>query len=151
MQGAVCLLIFNFLFISCENEPKLPTPDEAKTAVMEKITMGAEKWSKGEPMGYVESASKDIVWVDGLGATKPVVGSEALKNYMESFRGQIPAHKFKLLDPIFQVYNDIVIVTYQYQGTFDGEPANPWRITSVYKYINGDWLSVHENWSEVKQ
>jgi len=131
---------------------ELPTADEAKTAVMEKITMAAEKWSKGEPMAYVESAAKDIVWLDDLGALKPISGSEALKKYLESFRGQIPMHKFELLDPLFQVYNDIVIVTYRYQGILDVEElGNPYQISSVYRYENGDWLSVHENWREVKQ
>ena len=151
IQFTVCLFIVPLFYISCSNVPKLPTADEAKTAVMEKLTMAAEKWSNGEPMGYVECAAKDIVWVDELGAVKPISGSEALKNYLESFRGQVPVHKFKLLDPLFQVYNDIVIVTYRYQGIFDGEPGTPWRITSVYQYENGDWLSVHENWREEKQ
>jgi hypothetical protein len=151
LQSTVYLLIIPFVIISCTNEPKMPTADEAKAAVMKKLTMAAEKWSTGEPMGYVESAADDIVWADELGAVKPIIGSENLKKYLESFRGQIPAHEFKLVDPIFQVYNDIVIVTYRYQGIFDGVPANPWQITSVYRYINGDWLSVLENWREVKQ
>lgn len=151
MQCTVGLLILHLFFISCTNEPKIPTADEAKTAVMEKITMAAEKWSNGDPMGYVECAAKDIVWLDDLGASKPVSGSDSLKKYLETFRGQIPTHKFELLDPFFQVYGDIVIVTYRYQGILDGEPLNPWKITSVYRYVNGDWLSVHENWSEVKQ
>ena len=160
MQYTVCLLIFQLFFISCINESELPTNDEAKAAVMEKITMAAEKWSQGEPMGYVECAAKDIVWLDELGALKPIIGSEALKKYLEPFRGQVPTHKFELLDPLFQVYDGIVIVTYRYQGIFDeeiieelldGEPAKPWKVTSVYRYVNDDWLSVHENWSEVKQ
>lgn len=152
MQSIVCFLIFHFFFVSCTNEPELPTADEAKAAVMKKITMAAEKWSKGEPMGYVECAAKDIVWLDDLGALKPISGSQALKKYLESFRGQVPSHKFELLDPLFQVYNGIVIVTYRYQGIFDGEESvNPYQITSVYRYENGDWLSVHENWGEVKQ
>ncbi len=70
MQYTVSLLIFHLFFVSCTNEPELPTTDEAKTAVMEKITMAAEKWSQGEPMGYVDCAAKDIVWLDELGAFK---------------------------------------------------------------------------------
>lgn len=151
MHCTVFLLLSHFFFVSCTNEPELPSADEAEAAVMEKITMAAEKWSKGDPMGYVECAAKDIVWLDELGALKPISGSEALKQYLEPYRGQIPAHKFELLDPLFQVFDDIVIVTYRYQGIFDGEPANPWKVTSVYRYVNGDWLSVHENWTEIKQ
>jgi len=151
VQYAVCSLLFLHFFVSCTNEPKLPTTNEAKAAVMEKITTAAEKWSTGEPLGYVECAAKDIVWLDELDAQKPISGSETLKEYLESFRGKIPSHNFKLLDPIFQVYNDIVIVTYRYQGIFEGEAGDPWKVTSVYKYENNDWLSVHENWSEVKE
>ncbi len=151
IQYTIFLLVIHSFSVSFTNEPKLPTSDEAKAAVMEKITMASEKWSKGDPTGYVECAAKDIVWVDELGATNPVSGYEALKKYLESFKEQIPAHKFELLDPLFQVYNDIVIVTYRYQGIFEGEPANPWRITSVYRYVNDDWFSVHENWREEKQ
>ena len=29
--------------------------------------------------------------------------------------------------------------------------VNPWKATSVYRYKDGDWLSVHENWSLIKQ
>ena len=150
MQGAVCILTFHLFFVSCTNEPELPGVDEAKAAVIEKITMAAEKWSSGEPLGYVECAAKDIIWVDELGGFKQIIGSEALKKYLEPFRGQVPTHKFELLDTVFQVYNDIVIVNYRYQGIFDEEPANPWKVTSVYRYINSDWFSVHENWSEIK-
>ncbi len=151
LRYAVCLLMFHFFFVSCTNESELPTANEAKTAVMEKLKMAAVKWSQGEPMGYLECAANDIVWVDELGAINPIIGSEALKKYLESFRGQIPTHKFELLDTLFQVYNDIVIVNYHYQGIFDGVPAAPWKITSVYRYENGDWLSVLENWAVLKQ
>lgn len=43
-----------------------------------------------------------------------------------------------------------VIVSYHYQGTFEGVPQAPWKVTSVYRYSDGDWLSVHENWTEVE-
>ncbi len=45
----------------------------------------------------------------------------------------------------------MVVVSYRYQGTFEGEAGAPWKVTSVYRYADGDWLSVHENWTEVKQ
>jgi hypothetical protein len=147
----VYLWSFLFIFISCTNEPAMPTAEEAKAVVMEKITLAAEKWSKGEPTGYADCAAKDIVWLDELDALKPISGSAALKKYLANFKGQIPAHEFELLDPLFQVYDDIVIVTYRYQGIFEGEPGEPWKVTSVYRYIDGDWFSVHENWSEVKE
>jgi len=139
------------ILLSCTPKVVGPTPDEAKIAVMEQITKAAEQWSTGNPLGYVDCAASDIVWIDVLGAQEPVIGSEALRNYLGTFKDQVPHHKFELLDPIFQVYDDIVIVTYRYLGTFEGVPGDPWKITSVYRFVNGEWLSVHENWSEVKE
>jgi len=147
-------LAFIFLFglmASCANQPKLPTPEEAKTVVWTKITAAAEKWSQGDPLGYWKCAAQDIVWIDELGAQKPLQGAEPLKAYLESFNGQVPHHEFKLIEPIFQVYDDIVIVTYRYLGIFNGDPGTPWKVTSVYRYIDGDWWSEHENWTEVKE
>lgn len=146
-----CLLLFAFLIYSCSTEPKLPTYDEAKIVIWDKITMAAEKWSSGEPLGYAECASKDIVWIDDLAAQKPVIGSDPLKEYLGSFKGKVPNHKFRLTDSFFQFYDDIVIVTYRYQGILEGEALPPWKVTSVYKYENGDWWSVHENWSTVEK
>lgn len=129
----------------------LPSVEEAKTSVLKKISMAAEKWSKGNTMGYVECASDDIVWIDELGAQKPVIGIENLKAYLKGFMGQIPAHDFKLTGHLFQVFEDMVIVSYRYQAIFDGESADPWKVSSVYRYEAGDWRSVHENWTEVKK
>jgi len=151
MQSTVLVLILSLFIISCKNKPEPPTVDEAKAAIMEKIKMANDKWSSGDPMGFLEYAAQDIIWIDDIGAQKSVSGYEALGKYLETLKGQIPPHKYELLDPVFQSYGDIVIVNYRYQGIFDGVPADPWKATSVYRYQDGDWLSVHENWSEIKQ
>ncbi len=129
----------------------MPTQDEAQTAIWQKITAANDKWAAGDPMGFTECAAPDIIWSDDLGAQNRVIGYEALNSYLEAFKGQIPAHQHVLIDPVFQFYDDVVVVSYRYQGTFEGEAAAPWKVTSVYRYADGDWLSVHENWTEVKQ
>lgn len=151
LQLLACLIIINLFLVSCTNKVELPNSEEAKASVLEKITLAANKWSNGDSMGYFECAAEDIIWIDDLGPSVTIIGSEALKNHLQPFNGKIPKHEFKLSEPVFQVYNDIAIVTYQYQGIFEGEPATPWKVSSVYKYDNGDWLSVHENWTEVKE
>lgn len=130
---------------------EVPTADEAKRVVMDKIKKAAERWSKGDTMGYVECAAEDIVWVDELGAQKPVIGIEKLRTYLSGFKGKVPAHEFKLSGHYFQVYDNMVVVSYRYQGILDGQPLPPWKVSSVYRYINGDWVSVHENWTKVKE
>jgi hypothetical protein len=154
-KNPVFLFLLALFLVSCTSEPpamesSLPSEEEAIEVVMEKIEMAAEKWSTGDPMGYVEVAAPDITWSDDLAAPVPISTKEALKVYLEGFRGQIPPHKFELSEFTYQFYEDIIIVTYHYQGTFDEVKAPPWKVTSVYRFENGDWLSVHENWTNVK-
>ncbi len=151
IYSVILILILPMLLITCKNEPVLPTQDEAKAAVWEKIQMANDKWAAGDPMGFIECAAKDIIWSDDLGAQNRVIGYDALITYLEGFKGQIPPHQKELIEPVFQFYDDIVVVSYRYQGTFEGEePVAPWKITSVYRYADGQWLSVHENWTVVK-
>jgi len=151
IYGAVLVLVVPLLLLTCKNEQAVPTQDEARAAIWEKITTANDKWAAGDPMGFTECAAPDIIWSDDLGAQNRVTGYEALKTYLEAFVGQIPPHQHELIDPVFQYYDDMVIVSYRYQGTFEGEAAAPWKVTSVYRYADGDWLSVHENWTEVIQ
>ena len=151
IYGVVLIITLPLLFPACNNEPAVPTQDEARTAIWQKITAANEKWAAGDPMGFVECAAPDIIWSDDLGAQNRVIGYEELNSYLEAFKGQIPPHQHVLIDPVFQFFDDVVVVSYRYQGTFEGEDAAPWKVTSVYRYADGDWLSVHENWTEVKQ
>ena len=149
--STVLILVVPLLLISCMNEQALPTQDEARAVIWGKITAANDKWAAGDPMGFTECAAPDIIWSDDLGAQNRVTGYEGLRTYLEAFKGQIPPHKHVLIDPVFQFYDDIVIISYRYQGTFEEEAGAPWKVTSVYRYEDGDWLSVHENWTEVKQ
>ena len=145
---AFALLLFLF---ACTNAPELPTEDEAIAAIMEKIEKANDAWSNGDPMGFLENAAQDITWMDDLMAPTPVNGYEALEAYLANFKGMIPAHEMQLSDFLFQFYDDIVIVTYHYQGELDGNLLPKWKVTSVFRYADGNWLSVHENWTEVDE
>lgn len=151
LRNTIHLMLPLFLLVSCSNQSDLPTADEAKSAVMEKITIAADKWSQGDPMGYFDYAADDIVWTDEIQAKKPIIGADVLKSYLEPFKGEIPVHKAEISETIFQVYDDIVIVSYQFQSIFEDGPTDPWKITGVFRYIDGDWKSVHENWTLVEQ
>lgn len=144
------ILFLSLSLFSCTSEPELPTAEEAKAAVWEKIQYANDKWEAGDPTGFMDIVAEDVIWVDDLGAMIPINGKEALVKYIEPYIGQIPPHTKELLNPMFQFFGEIVIVNYRYLGTFDGVAGTPWKITSVFRYADGDWLSVHENWSEVE-
>ena len=148
--GLIC-----FIMIACNSgcpeneETKIPPQEEAKTSILEKIKTANEKWAAGNPLGFVECAAEDIVWMDDLAAQLPVSGKENLQAYLENFVGQIPPHQHELSDMAFRFYDDVVIITYRYTASINGETADPWKVTSVYKYMDGGWWSIHENWSLV--
>jgi hypothetical protein len=148
---AIFFLLTSLFIVSCTNQPVAPTPEEAGAAIWKKIEIAGERWASGDPMGYIECAADDISWMDDLAAFKPVVGKDALTAYLEGFKGKIPPHKHELQEKMFQFYEDIVVVTYRYQGVFDTVAAPPWKVSSVYRYVDDDWLSVHENWTLVEQ
>jgi ketosteroid isomerase-like protein len=150
ITGLISCVIISCTVNSPDNkELKIPTQEDSKTAIKEKIELANEKWASGDPLGFVECAADDITWIDDLGAQLPVSGKEALQAYLENFKGQIPPHEHELSDMAFQFYDDMVIISYRYNGTFDGEPADPWKVSSVYQYSKDGWYSVHENWSLV--
>ena len=137
------------LLTTCEGEPPVPTQEEAEAAIIEKIQAANAKWASGDPLEFFNNAADNIVWVDDIGSSKRVIGREALKPYLEAFKGVVPPHKHELYDFYFQHFGDIVIANYYYQGTLKGEKAPPWKAVSIFKYSDGDWSSVHENWTLV--
>lgn len=148
--------IFTAFIFSCTSNPKneemaLPTQEEAMAAIKKKIEVAAEKWASGVTTGYSDYAASDITWMDELEAMIPVNGKDSLKAYLEGFIGRIPAHQHKLSDIAFQNYGDIAIVTYRYTAIIEGVPQDPWKVSAVFRYVDHDWFSVHENWSEVKR
>ena len=56
------LSVFSILFlslslVSCTSEPVLPTAEEAKAAVMEKINLANDRWASGDPCRVLPCAN----------------------------------------------------------------------------------------------
>ncbi len=146
--SVLIIALLPLLFTTCTCESEVPTEEEATTAVMEKIQAANEGWASGNPMIFFENAAEDVVWIDDIGPSKRLVGRDALKTYLEGLKGVVPSHNHELFDFKFQFYEDIVIASYYYQGIIEGVKAPPWKAVSIFKYSDGDWFSVHENWTE---
>lgn len=152
MKNASTLFMFIFLLLtSCENKPVLPSEDEAIAVIKEKVEIAAERWASADVTGYLVMVDEDVTYMDDIDSPELLIGKENFKAYSEKLVVNLPPHKPILSDFHWQFYGDIVILTYRYQGDFDGQLAPPWKITSVFRYANEDWLSVHENWSLVKE
>ena len=146
----LAFLVLPCLLAACSSGPVLPTEEEAKAVIKEKLSTAAERWANSDPKGYVEMGAPDQTYMDDIAASELLIGSESILAYMENLIGNVPVHKAELSHFHWQFFDDIIVVTYWYTGIFDGEPANPWKVTSVWRYLDDDWLSVHENRTLVK-
>lgn len=146
----LCILVISllpFMFTSCSGDSDVPAEEEAQEAVMKKIQAANAGWASGNTMVFYENAAQNIVWIDDAGPSKRIVGRETLKTYLEGLKGMVPPHKHELYDFNFQFHDNIVIASYYYQGTFEGEKAPPWKAVSIFRYVDGDWFSILEHWT----
>jgi hypothetical protein len=60
-----------------------------------------ERWGNGDPSGFLEITSDDIVYFDPL-LDKRVDGKARLSELYESLRGEINIDSFEMIDPIVQ-------------------------------------------------
>lgn len=119
---------------------------------LEKSAM--ERWRSGDPMGFVEISTEDVLYVDP-GLTKPVLNLEEYRSLMEQIIGKVNYQISEFIQPKVTVAGDAALLTYNYRSTAtnpDGtvKSQNRWNTTEVYFRRNGQWKIVHTHWSFVK-
>jgi ketosteroid isomerase-like protein len=150
LPAYVFIFSLALIFQSCVTEIPGPTAEEAEKAVIGKEKEALDNWSAGNPAGFAIHVADDITYMDDIGASNRMSGIEACNNYLASLEGMIPPHDYEIVNPLVQLYGNIAILTFQYHGSVDGQPGQPWKATSVYNYTDGDWKMVHANWSLIK-
>ena len=151
MKYFIMLVSFLVTMTSCEMKEKPQTQENVKQTILELERQVLDLYSKGNAIGYTNNFANDVTYFDDIAAHNRVDGLEEAKDYFATLEGKVPVHKYELVEPKVQVYNDIAILTMQYHSTMpEGEPGPPWKATSVYHLINGKWQVVHAHWSLVK-
>ena len=111
-----------------------------------------DRWCQGDPLGYPEIQTEDVTYFDDIGAHSRVDGIEAVRGYMSSLKGQLPPHRYEIVDPKVQDYGDVGVLTFHYHVFDQGpDPVARWKATSVYRRVEDDWRIVHAHWSLVKE
>ena len=147
----LCLTTISLMLSACVSEPagEATAPPNAARDIIAQERLGLDQWAAGNPVGYAHSAVEDVTYFDDIGAMTRIEGREAWLEYLATL--PVPPHRYEIVDPVVQVYGDTGILTLQYQGFGDEDEAwPPWRATSVYRYVDGDWRQVHAHWSLIK-
>ncbi|MFC1784724.1 YybH family protein [Candidatus Neomarinimicrobiota bacterium] len=152
MLVAVLMLIPLMLLItSCAKKQSSVTQEEVEQTILAIEHKAMDRWSAdSDPFGFIENFADDGTYFDDLGASTRLDGLEEIKNHLAAFEGSIPPHSYEIVDPKVQVYGDIAIATWHYASNSNGEPDTPWKVTHVYRLINGKWFNEHAHWSLVK-
>ncbi len=129
-----------FSFISVQEKEQIAE----KIITMEKAAL--ERWTHGDPSGYIEIYSKDVVYFDPS-LEKRIDGLEILSEYYEQARGKVYAERFELVNPVVQTDGKMAVLTFNYQS-FNGEIISKWNCTEVYRLEDdGNWKICQSHWS----
>jgi hypothetical protein len=128
------------------------THENDEQAILGQERRALDQWASGNPLGYVDTGADDVTYFDDIGAHGRVDGLEAVRTYFRTLEDKIPPHKYEVVNPRVQVYDDIGILTLRYRPSdADGNALTQWKATSVYRRSATGWRLVHAHWSILKQ
>lgn len=121
-----------------------PEPDDAAIVIaLEQAAL--ERWSNGDPDGFLEIYAEDISYFDPFTETR-LDGIEALQSLYDQFRGQFQIDRFEMIDPRVQFAGDAALLTYRFDSE-GSEGPKQWNTTEVYQWISDEWKIVHSHWA----
>src|SRR5690554_6715490 len=97
------------IFCSCTDNLKDDSKIAEKIIMMEKEAL--ERWNNGDPSGFLELSSLDVVYFDPM-TEKRLDGHEELTLLYESLRGKIQVDSFSMPNPKVQLGKDMAVLTF---------------------------------------
>ena len=162
MKKLTNIWIILFLLSACtvpekdavENNRELEKSSvEIEQLILEKEKDALNSWAEGSVTGYIKHFDDEVTYIDDIGAHNRIDGLPAMRAYAAKLDsiGMISKHRYEVINPKVQVYQDIAIITLQYHPYYpDGMPGTKWKATSVYTLMDNDWKVVHAHWSMLK-
>ncbi|MCK5442935.1 MAG: nuclear transport factor 2 family protein [Maribacter sp.] len=156
MKKLINIWIILFFLCAC-NMPKKNTVGnneelEKSSVEIEQLILEKEKdafnsYAAGSFTGFTKHYDDEVTY---LGARNRIDGLPAMRAYtarLDSI-GAISKHRYEVINPKVQVYQDMAIITLQYHPySSDNTPETKWKATSVYALMDNDWKVVHAHWS----
>jgi ketosteroid isomerase-like protein len=108
-----------------------------------------ERWNAGDPSGFLEISSKDVVYFDP-GLERRLDGHGELTKLYENIRGQIHVDKYEMLNCKVQAGKDMAVLSYNLVSHV-GKNKHQWNCTEVYRLENDNkWRIIQTHWSFAK-
>lgn len=128
----------------------MTTPNTEQSAIattiiaMERAAL--ERWSNGDPSGFIEICADDVVYFDPF-QQRRLNGIEELRALYESIRGQVSISRFELIDPLVQSGSDMAVLTFNYVAEGTNEVTSRWNCTEAFRRTDAGWRIIQTHWS----
>jgi len=108
-----------------------------------------ELWNNGNPDGFIDLSSDDIVYFDPAFNSQPE-GKKALEEYYNSIRGKIKIDFYEMINPVVLLSPEVAVLAYNYEAHRDGMIFKM-NCTEVYSLDSSNqWKIMHTHWSFVQ-
>jgi ketosteroid isomerase-like protein len=120
--------------------------DSIEKTIIEMEKAALKRWNAGDPSGFLDISSRDIVYFDPMTAQR-LDGLERLTELYESVRGRIMVHRFEMINPKVQATDNMAVLTFNLIS-YVGEIGQRWNCTEVYRLEdNEQWRIIQTHWS----
>lgn len=122
--------------------------EDVKAAIIALEKQALELWNSGDPDGFIELSSDDVVYVDPAFEHK-IEGKKALEEYYNTIRGKVKIDLYRMIDPVVRLSSDMAVLMYDYEAHRDGQIFKM-HCTEVYQSdLSDEWKIIHTHWSFV--
>lgn len=122
--------------------------EDIKATIISLEKQALEQWNHGNPDGFIELSSDDVVYFDPALENK-LEGKKALEEYYDRVRGKVKIDLYEMIRPVVLLSSETAVLAYDYEAHRDGQVFRM-HCTEVYKSDSSDrWRIVHTHWSFV--
>lgn len=121
---------------------------DVSATVMAMERAALDRWSKGDPLGFVENSAPDVIVFDPY-LDRKINNRDELAQRYETLSGKIANQGYEVVDPQVQEIGSVAILTYIWViHELDGD--KPMNVTAVYRNDAGRWQIAHAHVSPAK-
>jgi hypothetical protein len=125
--------------------PSVHAGAEVAAKIIETERAALDRWSKGDPDGFLEISALDLVYFDPFTEHR-LNGRDALKLLYDGIRGQISIDHYEMVNPKVRVSGDSALLTFNLVS-HGNEGYMRWNATEVFERKGAQWEIVHSHWS----
>ncbi len=126
-----------------------PEEQQVYDTILANLHAALKRWYKGDTLGYTELFADEFTLFNPLTSLRLETINQ-LRDHYPPMMGTIDLPRYELIEPKFQLQNDIGILTYflkQYSS--DGPVGPTYKSTEVYQRADGRWPIIHAHWSTI--